>query len=97
MNMVFQAGGLSVGEGAFLTACANHTDVKGYVIAHMRQLADEAHMSLRSAQDQRARLEKRGLLKSAHRFSPENGAQIASLIRLNLDLLASMQRVGVEL
>ncbi|WP_346139598.1 hypothetical protein, partial [Saccharopolyspora erythraea] len=92
MNLVFQASGLNVGEGAFLMACANHTDNRGYVIAHMQQLADEAHMSLRSARDQKARLEKRELVKSAPRFSPKNGAQIANLFRLNLDLLASMKR-----
>ncbi|MFF3639053.1 hypothetical protein [Streptomyces sp. NPDC002250] len=92
MNLVFQAEGLSVGEGAFLMACANHTDDRGYVIAHMQQLADEAHMSLRSARDQRARLEKRRLLKAGQRFSPKNGAQLANLFRINLDLLASMKR-----
>lgn len=92
MNLVFQSEGLSVGEGAFLMACANHTDDRGYVIAHMQQLADEAHMSLRSARDQRARLEKRRLLKAGQRFSPKNGAQLANLFRINLDLLASMKR-----
>ncbi len=74
MNLVFQAEGLSVGEGAFLMACCNHTDAKGYVIAHMQQIADEAHMSLRSARDQRAKLEKRRLLKAGERFSEERGA-----------------------
>ncbi|MGW0103200.1 hypothetical protein, partial [Nocardia sp. NPDC003354] len=92
MSMVFKAGGLSVGEGAFLMACANHTDAKGYVIAHMQQIADEAHMSLRSARDQRKRLEKRELVKAAPRFSPKNNAQIANLFRINLDLLKSMER-----
>ncbi|MFD9511266.1 hypothetical protein [Streptomyces mirabilis] len=92
MNMVFQADGLSVGEGAFLMACCNHTDAKGYVIASMQQLADEAHMSARSARDQKTRLEDRKLLKSAPRFSPKNGAQIANLFRVNLDLLGQMRR-----
>ncbi|MGW5284679.1 hypothetical protein ACWERI_35450 [Streptomyces collinus] len=92
MNLAFQAEGLTVGEGAFLMACCNHTDAKGYVIAHMQQIADEAHMSLRSARDQRARLEKRRLLKAGERFSPKNGAQLANLFRINLDLLASMKR-----
>ncbi|MPY36728.1 hypothetical protein FNH09_37575 [Streptomyces adustus] len=92
MNLVFKAEGLSVGEGAFLMACCNHTDDRGYVIASMPQLADEAHMSLRSARDQKVRLEKRRLLKSVPRFSPKNGAQIANLFRVNLDLLASMKR-----
>ncbi|MBQ0891306.1 hypothetical protein KBZ94_41485 [Streptomyces sp. RM72] len=92
MSMVFKAGGLSVGEGAFLMACANHTDAKGYVIAHMQQIADEAHMSLRSARDQRKRLEERELVKAAPRFSPKNNAQIANLFRINLDLLKSMER-----
>ncbi|MFD8263279.1 hypothetical protein ACFV19_31200 [Streptomyces griseoluteus] len=73
-------------------ACCNHTDAKGYVIAHMQQIADEAHMSLRSARDQRARLEKRRLLKAGKQFSPKNGAQLANLFRVNLDLLASMKR-----
>ena len=41
-------------------------------------------MSLRSARDQKARLEKRQLVKSAPRFSPKNGAQIANLFRINL-------------
>ncbi|MEU3522231.1 hypothetical protein ABZ770_44620 [Streptomyces sp. NPDC006654] len=92
LNMAFQADGLNVGEGAFLTACCNHTDDRGYVIASMQQLADEAHMSLRSARDQKARLEKRRLLKSVARFNPKNGAQIANLFRVNPDLLASMKR-----
>ncbi|MEJ1202875.1 MULTISPECIES: hypothetical protein [unclassified Streptomyces] len=92
MSMVFKAGGLSVGEGAFLMACANHTDAKGYVIAHMQQIADEAHMSLRSARDQRRRLEERKLVKAAPRFSPKNNAQVANLFRLNLDLLRSLER-----
>ncbi|MFE3996547.1 hypothetical protein ACFXPW_33415 [Streptomyces goshikiensis] len=92
INLVFQAGGLSVGEGAFLMACANHTDDKGYVIAHIRQIADEAHMSHRSAQDQKARLEKRGLLRSKDRFNPKNGAQVANLFRINLTMLAGMKR-----
>ncbi|MGV9892067.1 hypothetical protein [Streptomyces sp. NPDC003395] len=92
MNLVFGAEGLNVGEGAFLMACANHTDDRGYVIAHMQQLADEAHMSLRSAQDQRKRLEKRDLIKVKDRYSPKNGAQIANLFRINLALLERMQR-----
>ncbi|MEU9095916.1 hypothetical protein [Streptomyces sp. NPDC048428] len=92
MNLVFQAGGLKTGEGAFLQACANHTDDRGYVIAHMQQLADEAHMSLRTAQSTRAKLEERGLLKSKDRYSPKNGAQIANLFRINLDKLARMKR-----
>jgi hypothetical protein len=92
MNLVFGAEGLNVGEGAFLMACANHTDDRGYVIAHMQQLADEAHMSLRSAQDQRKRLEKRDLIKVKERYSPKNGAQIANLFRINLALLERMQR-----
>lgn len=96
MNLVFQAEGLSVGEGAFLMACCNHTDAKGYVVAHMQQIADEAHMSLRSARDQRARLEKRRLLKAGERFSPKNGAQLANLFRVNLDLLASMKRARTD-
>ncbi|MGC9479718.1 hypothetical protein ACP4I1_37110 [Streptomyces sp. WG4] len=92
MSMVFKAGGLSVGEGAFLMACANHTDDKGYVIAHMQQIADEAHMSLRSARDQRRRLEERQLVKAAPRYSPKNKAQLANIFRINLDLLKSMER-----
>lgn len=92
MSMVFKADGLSVGEGAFLMACCNHTDAKGYVIAHVQQIADEAHMSLRTAQATRAKLEKRKLVKAAPRFSPKNGAQIANLFRINLDLLKSMER-----
>ncbi|MFJ8856648.1 hypothetical protein [Streptomyces sp. NPDC102437] len=92
MNLVFQAGGLKTGEGAFLMACANHTDNRGYVIAHMKQLADEAHMTLRAAQDNRARLEVRGLLKSKERLNPKNRAQMANLFRINLDKLAAMKR-----
>ncbi|WP_326701869.1 hypothetical protein OG909_32725 (plasmid) [Streptomyces sp. NBC_01754] len=92
MNLVFQAGGLKTGEGAFLMACANHTDNRGYVIAHMKQLADEAHMTLRAAQDNRARLEARGLLKSKERLNPKNRAQMANLFRINLDKLAAMKR-----
>lgn len=96
LNLVFSAGGLSVGEGAFLMACANHTDAKGYVIAHMQQIADEAHMSLRSAQDQKKRLIERNLLRTSERFSPKNGAQIANLFRINVDLLASMKRARTD-
>ncbi|QKW48128.1 hypothetical protein [Streptomyces microflavus] len=92
MNLVFQAGGLKTGEGAFLMACANHTDDRGYVIAHMKQIADEAHMTLRAAQDNRARLEARGLLKTKERLNPKNKAQIANLFRINLDKLAAMKR-----
>lgn len=92
MNLVFGAEGLNVGEGAFLMACANHTDAKGYVIASMQQLADEAHMSLRSARDQKSRLVKRKLLLAKPRFNPKNGAQIANLFRMNLVLLERMQR-----
>ncbi|MEU0705391.1 hypothetical protein ABZ513_31895 [Streptomyces bacillaris] len=92
MNLVFQAGGLKTGEGAFLMACANHTDDRGYVIAHMKQLADEAHMTLRAAQDNRARLEARGLLKSKERLNPKNRAQMANLFRINLDGLAALKR-----
>lgn len=92
MNLVFQAEGLSVGEGAFLMACCNHTDDRGYVIAHMQQIADEAHMSLRSAQDQKKRLIKRQLLATKERYSPKNRARIADLYRVNLDLLTSMRR-----
>lgn len=94
MNLVFQAEGLHTGEGAFLMACANHTDDRGYVVAHMQQLADEAHMSLPAAQDQRARLEQRGLVKSAARVSPKDGTQLADLLRVNLGLLASMRRTA---
>ncbi|MER5509324.1 hypothetical protein ABT052_28905 [Streptomyces sp. NPDC002766] len=92
MNLVFQAEGLNTGQFAFLMACANHTDDRGYVIAHMQQIADEAHMALRTAQAKRAELEKRNLLKAAPRYSPKNGAQIANLFRINLDLLQSMKR-----
>lgn len=92
MNLVFGAEGLSVGEGAFLMACCNHTDARGYVIASMQQLADEAHMTTRAARDNKQRLIRRGLLKTAERFHPKNGAQIADLYRVNLDLLKEMQR-----
>ncbi|MFF4902858.1 hypothetical protein [Streptomyces sp. NPDC001068] len=92
MNLVFQADGLKVGQFAFLMACANHTDDRGYVIAHMQQLADEAHMPLRTAQAKRAELERLRLLKAAPRYSPKNGAQIANLFRINVDLLQSMKR-----
>ncbi|MGW2543093.1 hypothetical protein ACWC5I_20005 [Kitasatospora sp. NPDC001574] len=92
MNMVFGADGLSTGEGAFLLACCNHTDDRGYVIASMRQLADEAHMKMTAARDNKQRLIKRGLLAAKERYSPKNGAQIADLYRVNLTLLASMAR-----
>ncbi|MFF8775489.1 hypothetical protein [Kitasatospora sp. NPDC015120] len=92
MNMVFAADGLSTGEGAFLLACCNHTDDRGYVIASMRQLADEAHMKMTAARDNKQRLIKRGLLAAGERYSPRNGARIADLYRVNLTLLASMAR-----
>ncbi|MFD5899801.1 hypothetical protein [Streptomyces sp. NPDC060366] len=92
MNMVFQADGLSVGEGAFLLACCNHTDDRGYVIASMQQLADEAHMKERTARDNKQRLIKRGLLAAAERYHPKTGARIADLYRVNLDLLGRMKR-----
>lgn len=96
MNLVFQADGLSVGEGAFLMACCNHTDDRGYVIASMRQLADEAHMKLTAAKSNKQKLIKRGLLARSDRYSPKNGAQLADLYRVNLDLLASMKRARTD-
>ena len=96
MNLVFQAGALNVGEFAFLMACCNHTDDRGNVIAKMQQLADEAHMPLSTAREKKARLIKRGLLARGERFSPKNNAQLADLIRVNLDLLASMKRPRTE-
>ncbi|MFE4177529.1 hypothetical protein ACFRR7_36755 [Streptomyces sp. NPDC056909] len=92
MNMVFQAGDLSVGEGAFLMACCNHTDDRGYVIASMQQLADEAHMKERTARENKQRLIKRHLLAAAERYHPKTGARIADLYRVNLDLLGRMKR-----
>ncbi|WP_329039910.1 helix-turn-helix domain-containing protein (plasmid) [Streptomyces sp. NBC_01725] len=92
MNMVFQASGLTVGEGAFLLACCNHTDDRGYVIASMQQLADEAHMKERTARDNKQRLIKHGLLAAAERYHPKTGARIADLYRVNLDLLGRMRR-----
>ena len=92
MNLVFQAEGLSVGEGAFLMACCNHTNNRGYVAAHMQQLADEAHMSRRSTQDQKRRLVERNLLEVTPQFNPEDGAQLASQLRVNLNLLTSLKR-----
>lgn len=92
MNLVFQADGLSTGEGAFLMACCNHTDDRGYVIASMQQLADEAHMKMTAAKANKQRLIQRGLLASKERYNPKNGARIADLYRVNLELLASMKR-----
>ncbi|PZT74509.1 hypothetical protein DNK56_10805 [Streptomyces sp. AC1-42W] len=92
MNLVFGAEGLTVGEGAFLMACCNHTDDRGYVIASMQQLADESHMKERTARDNKQRLIKRGLLAAAERYHPKNGARIADLYRVNVDLLKQMQR-----
>lgn len=92
MNLVFGAEGLTVGEGAFLMACANHTDDRGYVIASMQQLADESHMKERTARDNKQRLIKRGLLAAAERYHPKNGARIADLYRVNVDLLKQSQR-----
>ncbi|MEV7471688.1 hypothetical protein AB0O20_35120, partial [Streptomyces kronopolitis] len=96
MNLVFQAEGLSVGEGAFLMACANHTDDRGYVIASMQQLADEAHMKMTAAKANKQRLIQRGLLAAGERYSPKNGARIADLYRVNLTLLASMKRARTD-
>lgn len=92
MNLVFGIEGLTVGEGAFLMACCNHTDDRGYVIASMQQLADESHMKERTARDNKQRLIKRGLLAAAERYHPKNGARIADLYRVNVDLLKQMQR-----
>ncbi|MFF2101750.1 hypothetical protein [Streptomyces sp. NPDC058202] len=96
MNLVFQADGLSVGEGAFLMACCNHTDAKGYVIASMQQLADEAHMKESAAKANKQKLIKSGLLAAKERYSPKNNARIADLYRVNLDLLASMKRARTD-
>ncbi|WP_432189862.1 hypothetical protein [Streptomyces sp. Tue6028] len=96
MNLVFQADGLSVGEGAFLMACCNHTDAKGYVIASMQQLADEAHMKESAAKTNKQKLIKSGLLAAKERYNPKNGARIADLYRVNLDLLASMKRARTD-
>ncbi|MGW1534474.1 hypothetical protein [Streptomyces aureus] len=96
MNLVFQADGLSVGEGAFLMACCNHTDARGYVIASMQQLADEAHMKESAAKANKQKLIKSGLLAAKERYSPKNGARIADLYRVNLDLLASMKRARTD-
>ncbi|MFF2123552.1 hypothetical protein ACFVXH_40110 [Kitasatospora sp. NPDC058184] len=90
------ADGLSTGEGAFLLACCNHTDDRGYVIASMRQLADEAHMKETAAKSNKQKLIKRGLLAAKQRYSPKNGAQIADLYRVNLPLLASMKRARTD-
>nr|WP_173295554.1 helix-turn-helix domain-containing protein [Streptomyces sp. F2] len=92
MNLVFRADGLNTGEFAFLMACCNHTDDRGYVIASMQQLADEAHMKERTARENKQRLIKRGLLATKERYSPKNGARIADLYRVNIDLLKQMQR-----
>ncbi|MFI9630956.1 hypothetical protein [Streptomyces sp. NPDC052042] len=96
MNLVFQAGGLEVGEFAFLMACCNHTDDRGNVIAKMQQLADEAHLPLSTARAKKSKLIKRGLLARGERYSPKNNAQLADLVRVNLDLLASMKRPRVD-
>ncbi|MFD8525506.1 hypothetical protein ACFV2D_36820 [Streptomyces capillispiralis] len=58
----------------------------------MQQLADEAHLPLSTARAKKSKLIKRGLLARGERFSPKNNAQLADLIRVNLDLLASMKR-----
>jgi hypothetical protein len=96
MNLVFRANGLNTGEFAFLIACCNHTDDRGYVIASMQQLADEAHMKMTAAKSNKQRLIKRGLLASRERYSPKNGARISDLYRVNLKLLAEMKRQRVD-
>jgi hypothetical protein len=96
MNLVFRADGLNTGEFAFLMACCNHTDDRGYVIASMTQLADEAHMKETAAKSNKQRLIKRGLLAAKDRYSPKNGARIADLYRVNLKLLAEMKRERVD-
>ncbi|MEU9396922.1 hypothetical protein AB0D86_43895 [Streptomyces sp. NPDC048324] len=58
----------------------------------MQQLADEAHMKERTARENKAKLIKRNLIKVAERFHPKNGARIADLYRVNIDLLKQMQR-----
>ena len=96
MNLVFGAEGLTVGEGAFLMACCNHTDNRGYVIASMRQIRDEAHLGESAAKSNKKRLIGRGLLASAERYHPKNGARIADLYRVNIDALKQMQRKNVD-
>ncbi|MDX3047538.1 hypothetical protein PV378_13650 [Streptomyces scabiei] len=96
MNLVFRADGLNTGEFAFLMACCNHTDDRGYVIASMQQLADEAHLKMTAAKANKQRLIKRRLLASKERYSPKNGARISDLYRVNLKLLASMKRERVD-
>lgn len=96
MNLVFRADGLNTGEFAFLMACCNHTDDRGYVIASMQQLADEAHLKMTAAKANKQRLIKRGLLAAKERYSPKNGARISDLYRVNLKLLAEMKRQRVD-
>ncbi|WP_327687349.1 hypothetical protein [Streptomyces sp. NBC_00467] len=95
MNLVFQAVGLSVGEGGFQMACCNHTDDRGYALVSVGELADEAHMAAVNVRAIRHRLVLRGLLATKERFSLD-GARIADLYRVNLEVLASMKGAGTE-
>ncbi|MER6695484.1 hypothetical protein, partial [Streptomyces minutiscleroticus] len=53
-------------------------------------------MKMTAAKSNKQRLIGRGLLASAERYSPKNGARIADLYRVNLDLLASMKRTRTD-
>ncbi|MDQ0577900.1 hypothetical protein [Streptomyces rishiriensis] len=95
MRLVFQADNLSVSEGAFLMACCQHADARGYVSEPLQLLADEAHMLLPAAQDTEQQLIQRGLLLSAVRTDPANG-QLSDLRRVDLSLLADIQRTYID-
>jgi len=90
--MVYAAGGLTANEKHLLGAYCNHTDAHGYCWPGVPRLADETGMSERTVNRVNASLKAKKLIKAMHRFNPVTGEQITNLTRVNLDLLAEMER-----
>lgn len=92
MALVFGADGLNASEKLLLLAYCNHTDAHGYCWPSIARLADETGMSVRTIHRTNNSLRAKGLIKSVRRVNPKTGESITNLTRINLALLASMQR-----
>ena len=90
--LVLGADGLSASEKLLLIAYCNHTDAHGYCWPGIARLADETGMSVRTVHRTNSALRAKGLIKSVRRVNPRTGEPITNLTRINLALLASMQR-----
>jgi hypothetical protein len=89
---IFRMDGITTGEAAVLMSYCNHTDRKGYAYVTMRLIADEAHMTVRAARDNKRRLEAKSLIRSLERRHAKNGARITDAVRVNDAAIRSMQR-----